>query len=168
MANPDRPRGFEAWGKVLRETPYIAGADVKPGDMLVLQTDGKVDPVDTGGASYATKAIGVATGIAADGEEVMVYDHPDQLYVAQADGADIAAQTDLGLNYAILATTASSQFDASRMEVDSNTGANTNTLPLKVLSVDKSTDNALGAQVDVVAKINNHQLVADAGSTTGA
>lgn len=165
MANQDQPRGLEPWGKVLRETIYVAGADVKPGDALVLSADGKVDPVGTGGAIYASTVMGVCADIGADGEEVAVYDHPDQLFLIQADGADIAAQTNLGLNYSIVATTADSTFNMSRMELDSSSGGTLNTLPLKALAVDKKIDNALGAQVDVIVRINNHQLVADAGST---
>jgi hypothetical protein len=164
MANADRPRGFEPWGKVLRTSEYVAGASIKPGDALVLSSDGKVDPVATGGSAYTSFVLGVAATAAADGEAIQVYDHPDQMYVVQADGADIAAQTDIHLNYGILGTSADTTYDISRMELDSSSGGLTNTLSLKLLRIDKRDDNALGAQVDCVVRINNNQLVADAGS----
>lgn len=164
MANADRPRGFEPKGKVLRESKYQAGASIKAGDLVKLSSDGQIDPVDTGGASYTSFAVGVAAHSAASGEDVMVWDHPDQEFVVQADGADVAAQTDIHLNYAVLATDPSTAYDLSRMELDSDTGALTNTLPLKLLRIDEAESNALGAQVDCVVRINNHQLVADAGS----
>lgn len=166
MANPDRPRGFEPAGKARRTNEYVAGAAIAPGDMVALSADGKVDPVATGGASYASSCLGVAmTGASADGDAVQVSDHPDQEYKVQADGADIDAQTDIGLNYAILATDPDSTYNVSRQELDSDTGAGTNTLPLKLIRIDKAEGNALGAQVDCIVRINNNQLVADAGST---
>lgn len=165
MANPDRPRGFEPAGKVRRTNEYVAGSDIKPGDMLKKAADGKVDPVDTGGASYTAPALGVALSIASDGDAVAVSDHPDQEYKVQADGADVAAQTNIGLNYAILATTADSTFEASRMELDSSTGATTNTLPLALVRLDKGEDNAFGAQVDCIVRINDNQSVTDGGAT---
>ena len=159
MANSDRPRGLEPQGQVLRQNSYTAGADVKVGDAVAKQADGKVDPVATGGSSYTSFVLGVAMNNAADGEEVIVSDHPDQQYKIQADGADIAAQTNIGLNYAILATNASSQFEISRMELDSSTGNVTATLPLKLQRIDKGEGNVLGAQVDCIVRINNNQLV---------
>jgi len=92
-----------------------------------------------------------------------VADDPNQRFVVQADGADIDAQTDLGLNYELLCTDRDSATKESRQELDSSTGATTATLPLRAIEIDRKINNALGAQVDVIVKINNHQL----GSGTG-
>jgi len=164
MANPDRPRGFEPAGDVKRSAEYVAESAIKPGDMLSKNANGTVEPVATGGSSYVSSCLGAAMTPAAAGEKVQVSDHPDQEYTCQADGSEIAAQTNIGLNYAILATTADSTFEISRMELDSSTGAALNTLPLKLQRVDKGENNALGANVDCVVRINNNELVADAGS----
>jgi hypothetical protein len=155
MANPDRPQGAKPHGKPRSAAKeYVAGATVYPGDLVRKQDDGKVDP-----ATASQSLIGVAASYASgDGEPVLVWDDPDQEFVIQADGADIDAQTDFGLNYNIVATAGSSDFRESRMELDSDTGATDSSLPLRLLSADKGIDNALGAQVNCVVKINAHQL----------
>lgn len=159
MANKDRARGFEPHGSLLRQEPYVAGAEVFPGDAVVLSDDGKVDPA----TSAASPILGVAlTYAAADGDEVMVADHPDQQLIVQADGSDIDAQTDIGNNALILSTAGDSTYRVSRQELDSSTlsavATTSGSYPLRVMRVDARPDNEAGAQVDVVVAINNHQL----------
>ena len=164
MANKDRPQGARPFGDPLRIGKYTAGAAIYPGDFVIMSADGKVDPVATGGSSYTSATCGVAVHKAADTEEVLVYDHPDQRFIVQADGSDIAAQTDIHLNYAILGTNPDTTYNISRMELDSSTGATTATLPLKLLKIASTENNALGAQVDCEVVINNHQLKGGTGS----
>lgn len=160
MANPDQPRGFAPKGVPLRENKYIAGGVVYPGDAVKLDANGKVV---VGSASDAL--VGVANGYAAaDGDAILVHDHPDQLFIVQADDATIDAQTDINLNYDILATAGSSAFRMSRMELDASTQNTTATLPLKLLGIEERPNNALGANVDCIVKINNHQLSAGTGA----
>ncbi len=158
MANTDRPRGAEPYGELKNCSPYTAGGTIYPGDFVMKENTGKVIV-----ATATAALLGVALNKAADGEEVRVADDPDQKYIVQADGADIDAQTDILLNYDILATAGNSAYNRSNHELDSDTGAATATLPLKLLAIDPRVDNALGAQVDCIVKINNHQL----GSHTG-
>lgn len=159
MANKDRPRGFEIEGQLLRESRYVAGGEIYPGDAVSTNAAGQVVA-----ASATSALLGVAIGRASSGEDCMVADHPDQKYVVQADGADVDAQTDIGLNYDIVATAGNSAYEISRMELDSDTGATTATLPLKLLDIVRRSDNALGAQVDCIVKINNHQLAGSTGT----
>jgi len=154
MANSDRPRGAEVAGRVMRASKYIAGGIIYPGDFVHLEDDGKVDA-----AAAAESLIGVALSYAsADGEEVIVSDHPDQRYIVQGNEDDIDAQTDIGLNYDIVATAGDSSYKISRHELDTTSGDTTNTLQLKLLDVVDSPVNALGEFVDCVVKINNHIL----------
>lgn len=158
MANRDEPQGFRPKGEPKRINKYVASAACYPGDALSLAS-GKVAPWSSGASC------GVAASYAAaDGDSVMVYDDPDQLYIVQADEADIDAQSDIGLNYTIVATAGSSTYRVSRMELDSNTGAADLDLPLKLLAIEERPDNALGAQVDCIVKITRHQL----GNVEGA
>lgn len=160
MANLDQPQGFRPKGDVLRLNAYVAAGVIYPGDAVSQEAGGRVVA-----ASATSALIGVAaTYAAAAGDEVMVWDHPDQLFVAQADDATIDAQTDIGLNYDLLATAGDSVFRVSRMEIDASTQATTATLPIKVLGIEKRPDNALGAQVDCICIINNHQLAAGTGT----
>ena len=160
MANPDRPNGFRPQGRVLRSRDYVAQAAVYPGDVVKMNAAGTVEQ-----ASAADAAIGVALTYAAASGTVKVADHPDQCFVGQADGADVDAQTDILLNYQVLATSADTTYKVSRMEVDSSTGATNSNYPLKLIDVETRADNALGAQVDVIVKINNHQLAGGTGTT---
>lgn len=160
MANLDQPKGLAPKGVPLRANKHVAGGAIFPGDAVSLDSSGRVV------AASATSALcGVSNSFAsAAGESVMVWDHPDQLFAVQADEADIDAQTDIGLNYDIVATAGSATYRMSRMELDSSTGAATATLPLKLLGIEERPDNALGAQVDCIVKINNHQLAGGTGT----
>lgn len=160
MANPDRPNGYRPAGEVLRSRDYVAQAAVYPGDLVKMNAAGTVEQAGT-----ADACIGVAlTYAAAAADTVKVADHPDQLFIGQADGADINVQTDILLNYQNLNTSANTTYKVSRMEVDSSTGATNSNYPLKLIDIDTRADNALGAQVDVIVKINNHQLAGGTGT----
>lgn len=159
MANYDAPSGFKPVGRVKSKTKYQAGGAVYPGDAVKFDSDGEVVA-----ASASDALCGVAATYASgQGEAVHVFDDPNQLFVCQSDGSDIDAQTDINLNYNIVATAGNSTYKVSRMELDANTGDTTATLPLKLLYIDNRPDNALGEFVDCIVKINNHQL----GSHTG-
>jgi hypothetical protein len=131
---------------------------VYPGDFVKFDSNGQVVAASAGDA-----LCGVAAEYAVVNGDLLVWDHPDQLFYCQADDATIDAQTDINLNYDILATAGSSAYKISRMEIDASTQATTATLPIKVLGIEARSGNALGANVSCVCKINNHQL----GSHTG-
>lgn len=162
MANLDMPKGFECKGVPLRVNEYTAGAVCYPGDLVILQADGKVDP-----AAAGTEILGLAMNYAsADGQKVLVADHPDQLLIGQADETEIDAQTDIGSMCDILATAGNSTYKASRQEIDSSTVVDT-TAQVQILSVVQSPNNALGGFVDVVLRINEHQF-GDSNAGSGA
>lgn len=155
MANVDRPRGLECYGEVMRLSPYTAGSAIYPGDPVKLDADGKVD------RSAGDALIGVAASYAAaDGATVLVYDHPEQLFIIQADDASIDAVTDYGGNFDIALGSADTTYRKSQAELDGDTAdAHTEaTNPLKLIRKDESVNNEFGANVDCVVKINNHQL----------
>lgn len=160
MANPDRPQGARPYGDLLRVGKYVAAEAIYPGDFVNTNADGKVEPAD---ATEAILGVAISYASAADAE-VLVADDPAQKWIIQADGADIDAQDDINLNYNIVATAGDSTFKVSRMELDSDSGNTTATLPLKLLAIDVREDNALGAQVDCVVIINNHQLGGHTGT----
>lgn len=165
MANVDRPNGLEPIGKPLRANVYTAAEAIYPGDPVSLTAAGKVER-----ASASSALVGVALGLAkADGDEILVADSPDQYFKVQADGSDIDDQNDINLNYNLAATSAAfnTAYQLSRVELDSSTGATTSagtTLPLKLLGISKEANNALGANVKCVVKINNHQLNGGTGT----
>lgn len=160
MANADRPRGAKPTNREARVSKYQAGGAIYPGDFVKFDSDGEVVA-----ASASNALCGVAAGYAAaQGDEILVYDAPDQEFVVQADSADIDAQTDINLNYNIVATAGNSTYKMSRMELDGDTGATTATLPLKLLRIDDRIDNALGASVDCIVVINNHQRKGSTGT----
>lgn len=156
MANKDRPRGAEPYGPVKSVGKYVAGAAIAPGEFVQKSADGKLDP-----ATSASVVCGVAlTRAAADGDDVIVADSPEQKFVVQADGSDIDTQTDIGLLYNILKTADNTSYDIARMELDSSTGNASTTAngALRLLAIEDRPDNALGAQVDCIVKVNKHQF----------
>ncbi len=163
MANADRPNGFQPFGQILRVRPYRANEALKQGD-AVNRVAGTSDAsglssVEMADASEAL--IGVVAHKVASGAIALVYDHPDQEFVVQADDNAINEGADIGKNYDLLATVGSG--DISAHELDASTGATSATLPLKLLRILPAVDNALGAQVKCVVKINNHQLAGGTG-----
>lgn len=158
MSNKDQPLGLQPFGRLIRIQEYVAGATIVPHSPVQTQADGKVDP-------WASGAIlGVALTNAVDTGKVLVADHPDQTFSLQASAAEVDAQTDIGLNYTILPGTDDTVYKISRAQLDSSTGATTAALPLKLLRIMPSIGNALGAKVDCVVKINNHQLAGGTGT----
>jgi hypothetical protein len=154
MANADRPRGFVCKGKPLRVTAYESGSACYPGDFVALATDGQVDPVAAGGnilglcMSYASAA----------GQVILVADDPDQQFIGQCDASAVDAQTDIGNVCDIKATAGNSTYKASRHEVDDATLTAAGSAQLQVLGVEPKPDNALGANVSVYVRINEHQF----------
>lgn len=156
MANPDRPSGFRCKGTPKRVNPYEAGSTCYPGDLAAIAADGQVDAAAAGG-----RILGVVMSYAAAaGDEVIIADHPDQLVIGQASAAELDAQTDVGNNCDILATAGNSTYKMSRHEVDSSS-VGAAAAQLTILGIERRPDNALGANVDVICRINEHQLSAD-------
>lgn len=155
MANADRPRGFWPVGKLLRVGLYESGAAVYPGDAVKLSSDGQIDPASAGDALLGV-ALSYASGA---GLEVMVADSPEQLFGVQADETEIDAQTDIGNNCDITATAGNSTYLVSRMELDSSTQTAAGSAQLQIMRIERRPDNALGTNVDVIVRINEHQLV---------
>lgn len=164
MANDDRPRGAEPHGKCLRTTRYVADAEVFPGDFVEMTNAGKVQPL---ASATSTPILGVALSYAAaDGDDVSVADHPEQLFMVQSDDAtEPAAQTAVGLNYDVVITAGNSTYKISRMELDGSSGVNTIDTPLRLIDVERRPDNDFGANADCVVRINMHRLASTAGNT---
>jgi hypothetical protein len=153
MANLNRARGFEPKGIPLRVNPYVAGSEIFPGDMVMgAASDGQVDASAGGAAELLLgSALNYASGA---GAQVMVSDHPSQLYIVQMASGETEASTQVGDYCEVKATAGNSTFKQSRQEVD--TVAETNTKPLRVVALDTVVNNAYGDNVDVVVSINTH------------
>jgi hypothetical protein len=156
MANADRPVGFRPYGRALRETPYSAGGTVYPGDAVKLNSSGQCVVVAAGDSM-----LGVAASYATSGNTVIVWDHPDQQFTGQVDGLSVA-QTHVGNNADVLATSGSSTYKQSRMEIDGSTAVTT-TAGVRILAIDPTLGNAAGSNADVVFVINEHILRETAG-----
>lgn len=152
MANLDIVDGFKPFGRIYPQSSYVAGGTIYKGDALKLKNDGTVERAAAGDA-----LIGIAVSNAASAESVLVADHPDQLFIGQADDATIDAQTDIGLNCDIVVAAANTTYKRSGMELDASTVDTTSTLVCRVERIVKAPDNALGANVKVVFSINSHQ-----------
>lgn len=155
MANQDRPKGLEPYGQLIHAGKYVSGAAIYPGDAVYSSADGFIDPATSGDG---VRLLGVALSYAsAAGETVMVADSPDQEFVVQADGSDVDAATDIGQLCNLLTTAGNSAFKHSRMELDSSDIGTTVTAQMRILRIEPGVKNALGANVEVVCKINQHE-----------
>lgn len=152
MANADIVVGAQLFGRGHQTNTYEAEGTIYKGDFVKKHADGTVER-----AAASNAIVGVALNDAVAGGEVLVADHPDQQFIIQADDNSIDAQADIGLNYNIVVGTANTTYKRSAMELDGNTGATDSTLPLRLLKVVAAPDNALGANVKCVVRINNHQ-----------
>lgn len=152
MANLDRPQGFRPHGEPLRLTKYQAGSAVYPGDLVKMASDGYVDSCSAGDL-----VLGVCMSYAsAEGDEIVVADHPDQIIVGQVAASEINEQTDLFNTADILATAGNSTYRVSRQEVDGSTQSASATAQLRIIGIVEKSNNALGANVEVICRINEH------------
>jgi hypothetical protein len=162
MANVDFPRGFQPIrrldsGNFDLQSNLISSSNTAIGkyDLLELRSDGFTWPAQAGSVTI----VGVAAeAVAANtGGSINYYPTDGGLVLrAQVDDATVDAQTDLGLNYDIVATGPAST-GISQMEIDGSTQATTATLPIKVLKVETvvtPTGNVLGANVVVECIVN--------------
>jgi hypothetical protein len=128
----------------------VADGTIYPGDAVKVENDGKVVS-----ASASNALLGVAANYAVAGDNVMVWDDPDQKFVVQGDDGTTLAQTGVGLNYNIVATSGSTAYKQSRMELDSSTGATDSNLLGYVAEMGQA---AAGEFAECVVVINYHQL----------
>ena len=168
MANVDLPRGFRCYGDIKSTNVYSAGGTIYPGDAVKFSggtSSTSIRKAEVVAGTAGGALCGVALNYATAGQKVLVADDPSQLFIGQADESDFDNAVDLGLNASILATAGNSTYKVSRMEIDSSTLATTAALELKVVGVIERQDgkNEYGANVELIFKINNHQL----GSSTG-
>jgi hypothetical protein len=157
MANQNIVDGAKPFGRGYQANTYKAESTIYPNDFVKQNAAGTVEPATATGAIK-----GVAAHYAAAGADVLVWDHPDQLFMIQADDSTVDAQTDIGLNYDIVCGTPNATYKTSAMQLDASTQATTATLPLKLLKIVAAPNNALGNLVKCVVRINNHQ---NAGGT---
>lgn len=162
MANVDKPMGFVPYqkidgGDIISKVGKLSSSNtvIAPNDAIEWRSDGYLHIAQASSLTIegvALKAVAANTGGTI--EYVPVKGHR---FIAQADEADIAAQTNIGLNYNIVATTSSG--GKSLMEVDSSTGATTKTLPVKVVGLYEgglgyTTPNAFGEFAKVIVEFN--------------
>lgn len=159
MANRDEVRGAQPYGPLLRIQPYTASGTVNEGDPVKFVSDGTVVIATAGDACVG---ICLSYGVATD--TVLVADHPDQLFVAQSDSADIDAATDMNLNYNFTFASPNTTYRRSGVEIDGDTGATNSNKQAKVLRLMPRADNALGANAVCIFKLNNHQLAGGTGT----
>lgn len=155
MANADRKRGLQPYEDALRSSPYSAAGTIYPGDIVRMDNAGLV----AAASADTNPNCGVAATYATVGQEVIVWDHPEQKFVAQQDsgGSTNIVQSHAGLNFQIVATTGSTAFKQSRQELDSSTGATDSNLPVRMLAIQPAVGNASGVNAKVVCMLNNHQ-----------
>jgi len=104
-------------------------------------------------------------GAASTAYYVLVADDPNQEFEVQEDSVGGAlAAADIGLNADIVAGSGSAYTKRSGFQLDTSTKATTATLPLKILGLVQSPNNAIGNNAKIRVRINNHT---EAPASTG-
>ena len=159
MANVDRPHGFVPYSALLRCRPYASdGAEIQYiNDVMKAEADGNVNPADTGdidilGSNLAYHAASAATATSAD--PVLISDHPDQLYEAQDDGTEAAAQAELFQGFNHLATTGSTVTFISAHEIDISSGSTSTEGFVGLGFVPRMDNDGTAANADWVVQLN--------------
>lgn len=179
MANNDSPNGFRP-ARYLSGAPYngahnkyIAAENLFLGDMVELTgadgdgyaTVARAEANDTLlGAVVGWDAVPSGNGsaslenlYAASGAVVYVADNPDILFEAQQNSTNIV-DASIGLNAQIVVAAGSTTTGKSNMEIDSTTGATTNTHELQLVAfVDREDNDRTAANSRLLVKINKHQ-----------
>lgn len=179
MANIDWPSGLRpvsngVAGTTPRLRPYnkLAGI-IYEGDILYAGEGGVAVYNGTTDAN-ADNLIGVAAHYAGTdaGQEVFVYDDPDQEYLVQVDDASISTTTNLNdarLRHAgIVYATGNTTTLQSKVELDGSGITNVWTLDLPLLVVRPwvADDNELGANIKLVVKIDHRSHIITNDSIT--
>lgn len=157
----DTPFGFRPYGEVLSIGEYYkdsSAAAVYPGDAVILETDGGVIPA----AASSPNIIGVAASYSAASTEdtVLVYDHPDQLFIVQ-DDSDTTGMTRAseGANADMVVTTGDTTTLQSKHELDSSSVETTAGLAVKVMRLhpmETSYATTTAEQRKWIVKFNSH------------
>ncbi len=158
MANPNKPFGFRFHATTHGGPPKIGkykntAVAIYPGDAIHLDGSGRVNSV----ASTETP-MGVAMNYvsATADQDVYVYDDlTNTLFELQADEADLADDTVIGLFYDILATTGDTTTLQGKQELNSDASAEDT---LVLLGKVERPNNAWGANVDVIVRIRADEL----------
>ncbi len=165
MANRDAPMGFRPAYTLHGGPPHIGSykntaVAIYPGDAVHLDGSGRVNSI----ASTETPMGVAATYVSATaGQEVLVYDDlTNTIFEVQADEADIADDTTIGLFYDVLATTGNTTTLQSKQELDSDASAE-DTL-INYGKVDRP-DNTYGANVNLYVKFRTDELTAVLANT---
>lgn len=156
MANADRPQGLQFGYTKHGGPPQImvmktAGTlPIYKGD-IVDMTSGWVQSVTATTDLPVGVAAAYTSSTAAGVGDVYVYnDLVNTVFIAQADGTDIAGTSLCGIRYALTATAGTTASEQSLMEIDSSTDTGG---PLHVLDKVNRPDNAWGGWVDMYVEI---------------
>lgn len=158
MANRDAPFGFRYAYTLHGGPPHIGhykntAVAIYPGDLVHLDGSGRVNSI----ASTETP-MGVAKNYvsATADQDVEVYDDLENtVFRVQADGADLADDTVIGLFYDVVATTGNTTTLQGKMELDSDASAEDT---LVLLGKVDEPGNAWGANVEVYVRIRANEL----------
>lgn len=151
MANADRPKGF---------IPVV----IRGGDIVEVKSDGSAiiytfDPLKKDGSgrylSITDDAdvpthIAISSAPATAGTTVSAVElKPGNRYLCQADDDSIADDTQNGNFFDIAVTTGNATTLISGMELDGDASAEDT---LRLIGIDDRTDNAFGANVDLIVE----------------
>ena len=158
MANPDLPNGFRPTSPVTSPTRYKVDSSNTPaffiGDVVDLESDGNANVA----AAASTAIIGSTEDVLAvsTAGDILVYDDPQQRFLAQDDAAATPTQTMLGNNADHVAGTGSATTLLSAHEVGLGSVASSSGQGFRLLSMPDNPGYALGNNMLWKCMVNEH------------
>lgn len=178
MSNVDNPFGFKVINPKRIRKYYVpsAVANVFVGDLVKL--GGSADANGIPSIALCTAGdtpCGVCVGPVHETKDnlgkrysptganryIMVEDSPGAICEIQAEETAAIAANDIGLNGTYVATVGSTSTGQSAFELDTGVAtalATTSTLPLQLIGIKQSPDNALGINCVCLVRFNRHQF----------
>ena len=155
MANNDNPNGFRADGAPGQITNYETAASqtIAIGDMVTLDASSQVIIA----TSTSDNLLGMAASsvsASSAGDNIAVYDHPDQAYIGQCSGT-----------YAITLNDAEVDLEGTTGIMEINENASLKRV-LRIERLAPQHNNAVGANAEVRIKINRHRKGRDVDAAT--
>lgn len=169
MANTDTPHGFDPVGSI--RGPFPKGADPTTtaffmGDLVQAANGGYVDPAAAGDTSLVGSSVGYMATTATQGDDLMVYDDPDQHFRAQTVTGTAPTVTIIGNQCNHVAGTGSSVTLLSGHELDISTTDATTGFGIILLDFVSQEDNdATLAHAEMICMI--HETLHARAASTG-
>lgn len=168
MANKNQPFGFRPKSPNPQVHPYplsSSNSEILCGHPVVTGSNGYITNATAGGGAASIRGIAAEYKAASSGGNLLVWDDPYTIFLAQEDGAGATSTVAYaGENVDFCSDETSGNSVNSAAELDSSSHATTATLQFRLLRKYNIPNNAYGAYCIWECMINAHQNKSTSGT----